>query len=251
MGPFLAGVRRGSSLVWIHKLPYRVSESGKGGGGPISQAELDDAMLVWSDEPKLLAGSVCHTDGAKAYRNLASPLYDGHLLQYEGLHLGHTCVKHKPPHPEFTKKISTRVWTGVQFQDEVRWGGTQKLDGFFAGFRRVVGKKPFNTAGPTDDARALSMEQLLLHKVRLYQFKYWFGGHDMWAVFGCLAKALREDPDGITWHLFSKWKPTVPEIQPLADEGRPSEELCQAQEGSLEYEPSFASDVSELFECDG
>ena len=39
----------------------------------------------------------------------------------------------------------------------------------------------------------------------------------------------------ITWHLFSKWKPTVPEIQPLADEG-PSEELCQAQEGSLEYE---------------
>ena len=72
----------------------------------------------------------------------------------------------------------------------------------------------------------------------------------MWAVFGCLAKALREDLDGITWHLFSKWKPTVPEIQPLADEG-PSEELCQAQEASLEYEPSFASDVSELFECDG
>ena len=197
---FLAAVRRGSSLVslvWIHKLPYRITDSTKGGGGPISHQELDDALLIWSDEPRLVPGSVCHADGAKAYRSLAAPLYNGWLLQYEGLRLGHTCVKRKPPHPEFTKRISPRVWTGVQFQDEIRWG-VQKLDGFFAGFRRVVGKKPFNTAGPTDDAQASSMEQLLLHKVRLYQFKYWFSGHDMWAVFGCLAKALCEDPDGLT-----------------------------------------------------
>ena len=101
---FLAAVRRGSSLVWIHKLPYRITDSGKGGGGPISDEELDDALLIWSDEPRLVPGSVCHTDGAKAYRSLAAPLYDGCWLQYEGLHLGHTCVKHKPPHPEFTKK---------------------------------------------------------------------------------------------------------------------------------------------------
>ena len=57
---FLAAVRRGSSLVWIHKLPFRVTESGKGGGGPIFQTELGDAMLVWSDEdePNLFEGPV-------------------------------------------------------------------------------------------------------------------------------------------------------------------------------------------------
>ena len=45
------------------------------------------------------------SDGAKAYRNLASPLYDGRLLEYEGLRLGHTCVKHKPPTQSFPKSL--------------------------------------------------------------------------------------------------------------------------------------------------
>ena len=226
---FLAIVRRGSSLVWIHR-PYRVSESGQGGGGPISQYELDEAIMPWSDEPRLSLGSVCHTDGAKVYRNLASPLYNGSLMQYEWMYLGHTCVKHKPPNPEFTKKISTRVWDGHTFNNEIRWGGTQKLDGFFAGFRRVVGKRPFNTAGPSDDSRALSLEQFLLNKVRLYQFKYWFGGHDLWAVFGCLAKAARTDPDGFTWSSFNMYKPGLQSEGP--DEG------------------SEPDDMSELFEDD-
>ena len=32
----------------------------------------------------------------------------------------------------FTKRISTRVWNGELFIEEIRWGGTQKLDRFFA-----------------------------------------------------------------------------------------------------------------------
>ena len=97
---YLAVVRRGSALVWIERLPYRISSVGQ--GGPISPQEMREALLLDADEAILAVGSVCHTDGAKAYRNLAS------LLDFETLKLGHTCVKHKPPHPEFTKRLSTR-----------------------------------------------------------------------------------------------------------------------------------------------
>ena len=82
---YLAVVRRDSSLVWLYRLPYRISA---GGGGPISVDEMRTALLLDSDEPVLASGSVCHTDGAKAYRNLASPLYDRRLLDFEGLRLG-------------------------------------------------------------------------------------------------------------------------------------------------------------------
>ena len=33
---YLAVVRRGSSLVWLYRLPYRISAAGQEGGGPIS-----------------------------------------------------------------------------------------------------------------------------------------------------------------------------------------------------------------------
>ena len=55
-------------------------------------------------------GSVCRTDGAKAYRWLSSPLNDGTLEDAAGLKLSHACVKHKPPHPEFSKKMRVQVW---------------------------------------------------------------------------------------------------------------------------------------------
>ena len=94
---FLAVVCRGSSLVWIHRLPYRITQAGQGGGGPLSVDEMREALLLDSDEPVLGEGFVCHTDGAKAYRNLAGALYNGSLKDFECLKLGHTCVKHKPP----------------------------------------------------------------------------------------------------------------------------------------------------------
>ena len=66
--------------------------------GPIFNLEMNEALLLESDQPLLSEGCVCHTDGAKAYRSLASPLNDGQLLA-AGLKLAHTCVKHKHGHP--------------------------------------------------------------------------------------------------------------------------------------------------------
>ena len=99
-----------------------------------------------------LVGSVCHTDAAKAYKHLSSPLHDGSLTKGD-LCLSHTCVKHKPPHPEFSKRMKVRVWVGDRFEEQVRVGGTQKVDGFFAAFRQVVGRRPFNTVGSFDETR--------------------------------------------------------------------------------------------------
>ena len=150
---FLGVARRGSSKVWLERLPYRITQAGQGGGGPISVQEMKDALLLESDQPVLALGSVCHTDGAKAYKQLASTgsaLHDGSLTQFDDLKLARTCVRHKPPHPEFSKLLTANVWTGNRFEPQPRLGGTQKLDGFFASFRRIVGRKPLNTAGPSD-----------------------------------------------------------------------------------------------------
>ena len=63
---YLAVARRGSSKVWLQRLPYRVTQAGQGGGGPLSVAEMTETLLLDSDKPVLAKGSVCHTDGAKA-----------------------------------------------------------------------------------------------------------------------------------------------------------------------------------------
>ena len=97
--------------------------------GPFLE-EMWSALLLHSDEPILAKGSVCHTDGAKAYRWLSSPLNDGTLVDAAGLKLSHTCVKHKPPHPEFSKKMRVQVWVGDHYEEQLRVGGTQKIDGF-------------------------------------------------------------------------------------------------------------------------
>ena len=185
--------------------PTVQNNAGQGGGGPLSVDEMREALLLDSDEPVLGEGSVCHTDGAKAYRNLAGALYNGSLKDFECLKLGHTCVKHKPPNPEFTKVLSTRVWTGVEFEEQSRWGGTQKLDGFFAGFRKDVGKRPMNTAGSTIET-ANRMEVLMHQQVRLYQFKYWFGGKNLLAVFGKLRQVEREAPGSLCWASLANYK---------------------------------------------
>lgn len=87
------------SKVWLQRLPYRVTEAGQSGGGQ----EMKEALLLESDEPVLAEGSVCHTDGAKAYRQPVSALpagalMDGSLTKF-GLKLAHSPVKHKPPTP--------------------------------------------------------------------------------------------------------------------------------------------------------
>ena len=48
-------------------------------------------------------------------------------------------------------------------------GGTQKVD---------VGRRPFNTVGSYDE-KGFRMEDFMRLQVRLFQFKQWFGGKDM------------------------------------------------------------------------
>ena len=43
---FLGMVRRGSSKIFLAKLPYRLTAAGQGGGGPLSMEELRSASLV-------------------------------------------------------------------------------------------------------------------------------------------------------------------------------------------------------------
>ena len=170
--------------IWLAKLPYWVTLAGQEGGAPISIDEMTEALLLYSDEPVLGEGSVCHTDGAKADKTLASPLYDGSLQNFP-IKLLHTCVRHKPPTPEFLKEMSVPVWNGNDFREEIRMGGTQKLDGFFASFRRLVGRKPLNSVG-RDDFQGPRMEQLMHFAVRSFQLKFWFAGCDMFVLYGRL-----------------------------------------------------------------
>eukprot|EP00439_Symbiodinium_sp_Y106_P021464 s6652_g2.t1 len=132
---------------------------------------------------KICQGSVCHTDGARTYKQLGdvdSPLLDREVfdVEFSDLLLAHTAVKHKPPRPEFAKTFQVKVWTGSAWVQEERQGGTQKLDGFFASFRREVGRRPFNTAGPSLQTVA-NMEQHLHERVRCFQFAYWLSGSDL------------------------------------------------------------------------
>ena len=98
---FFAGVQRGSSLVYLYKLPTRVTSSGKGGGGPLSIEELGPALKLGSN-PLLHVGSVVHTDSAKAYRHLSEDeicqcwMLDDTLVSLDHLKLGHTNVRQTP-----------------------------------------------------------------------------------------------------------------------------------------------------------
>ena len=144
---FLAIASRGSSFVFLTRLPYRVTQGGQGGGGPISVEELREALTTSSGTCRLKEGTVCHTDSARTYKRLGSSsgsLLDGsYVHDFSASKLAHTCVRHKPPSPEFSKRLEVEVWSGSTWVLESRVGGTQKLDGFFATFRRLVGASAF------------------------------------------------------------------------------------------------------------
>ena len=131
---YLAIARRGSSKIWLTQLPYRITEGGQGGGGPISLEELKSAILLEDGDSRICQGSVCHTDGARTYKQLGdvdSPLLDREVfdVEFSDLLLAHTAVKHKPPRPEFAKTFQVKVWTGsawgsgreTRWDTEVRW----------------------------------------------------------------------------------------------------------------------------------
>ena len=69
---WLAFIERGSSRIVFRQLETRVVKGdGQGGGGALGNQELHDAIFVPGRPPLLKWGTVLHTDGAKAYRNLA------------------------------------------------------------------------------------------------------------------------------------------------------------------------------------
>eukprot|EP00438_Fugacium_kawagutii_P013600 Skav223061 [mRNA] locus=scaffold1069:453384:454902:+ [translate_table: standard] len=153
---FLAAAKRGSSFVHLYKLTTRVTASGQGGGGPLSLEELGPALRIGTHRPLLKVGSVVHTDSAKAYKHLSEDevlqtwMVNGVLASFEDLKLGHTNVRHKPPHPEFSKVLQTRVWNGAEFLQESRVGGTLEV-------RRLFCKLPARgRAGVEDLWNALS-----------------------------------------------------------------------------------------------
>ena len=96
------------------------------------------------------------------------------------LKFAHSNVLHKPPHPEFTRSFKLRIWNGQQWVHEIRVGGTQKLDGFFASFCREVGKESFNTTGLSQET-ADAMESQLHQQMRCFQFS---------SLFKCLKCAV-------------------------------------------------------------
>ena len=135
---YIGIVRRGSAKIFLQKLPLKFTASGQGGGGPLSVQELKDIVVTSMGTSRIAVGSVCHTDSAKAYKKLDSDeplpaLYSGVLAgpSFSHLKLAHSNVRHKPPHPEFARKFKMRIWNGSKWVEEVRVGGTQKLDGFF------------------------------------------------------------------------------------------------------------------------
>ncbi|CAE7254105.1 timm16 [Symbiodinium natans] len=248
---YIAIVRRGSAKVFIHKLPDKLTASGQGGGGPLSIQELKDTIVNSAGASRIAVGSVCHTDSAKAYKKLDSEeplpcLYNGALggPSFAHLKLAHSNVRHKPPHPEFTRKFKLKIFDGRQWVEEIRVGGTQKLDGFFATFRREA------------------METQLHERVRTFQFLHWFSFTDAFQVFAEMRKLERASVGSVTWASLAsfgkgKAKPsTAPETK-SAEEAAvlvpPAEESPQPLSLSCdeEHEPVYSEgeDVqSELFD---
>ena len=226
---YIAIVRRGSAKIFLHKLPDKLTASGQGGGGPLSLQELKDTMVSSKGASRIAIGSVCHTDSAKAYKKLDSEealpaLYNGALggPSFAHLKLAHSNVRHKPPHPEFTRKFKLKVWDGRRWVHEIRIGGTQKLDGFFASFRREVGKKSFNTTGPSPET-ADAMESQLHERMRTFQFLYWFSFTDALQVFGEMRKLERVSVGSVTWASLKHFSKQVPaatgdSVAPVAEE---------------------------------
>ena len=146
---YIAVIRRGSSKIYLEELPIRQSVRGQGGGGALSVEELDSIFKVDSDTPLLAPESVLHTDSAKSYKRLgpfrwpgAGALHDaGFEVRYRKHRWVHTVVVHK-------RKVGQRVnWTLIRTirhadgsQEECK-GGTQTVDGFWAGLRNNTSRR--------------------------------------------------------------------------------------------------------------
>ena len=190
-------VKRGSSNIFLAKLPDRqVTGSGQGGGGALSIEELSSVLKADSDRPRLLPRSVLHTDSARAYRQVgrwhlppAGPLQSRFEAsdRFSRHEWSHTSVTHKKkPGQPIRYVVLTRV-TLANGSSVACKAGTEKVDGYWATLRRSVGKVSQNTG---DHADAPSRRHL--HKlVRTHQWRYWHLSEDRFALLGEIIKKRR------------------------------------------------------------
>ena len=130
--------------MYVGELPVKfVKGKGQGGGGAITNAELWYHMRATSQRPLVLYGSICRADRAKAYGQL-------HRMtgasRYGRLRLWRTWVRHsrKGNLPvQFCRLRRVILHDGSKVW---RKGGTQKIDGYSALFRKEVARRGVTTA---------------------------------------------------------------------------------------------------------
>ena len=164
----------------------------------MSIEELKDVLRPTSETPRLLPGTILHTDSAKAYRRVGpqrwpepGALHDADVVQddpdFAPLNYVHTLVVHKKkPGQEVHYTALRRVRLADGTEKEVL-GGTQKIDGYWATLRREVGKKSYNTgAKGSEKRRRLEM------MVRTHQWFHWNLHRDRFTLLGELYKRFWE-----------------------------------------------------------
>ena len=129
--------------------------------------------------------------------------------------------------------------------------------GFFASFRREVGKRPFNTTGPTPEA-AEAMEKHLHERMRTFQFLHRFSFTDVFQVFAEMRKTERASLGSVSWETFKQFakQPAAQEVlQQPADLVEGPELEAEPVAAVADVEPLLddldqASVQSELFDPD-
>jgi hypothetical protein len=170
--------RRGSTKMFLEPLEDRwAARAGQGGGGALAISELERVLRVGSDNPTLIAGSILHTDSAKAYKRVGPmvwPEAGAHHADFETKEpfkkhgYTHTNVTHKKKVGQPMQFVALRKVTlrsGVQ-KDVL--GGTEKVDGFWAYLRRWIGKLSVNTGTNESEQRVWFRK-----RVRAVQWQWW------------------------------------------------------------------------------
>ena len=193
--------RRGSSRMLLYILPDRFAKAaGQGGGGALTVAELKEVLRIGSEKPALLPKSILHTDSAKAYKRVGPMRWSQRGALHEKFEDGsdfaelkytHTNVTHKkkPGQPvKYVEQFTVELPDGTS--KEVL-GGTEKVDGFWATLRRLIGRKGVNTG-----ARDKTAKRDWFHKnVRVAQWLYWFADDDRFKRFASYVQQSREGND--------------------------------------------------------
>ena len=193
--------------------------SQKAGGGPISLEELKSAILLEDGNSRICEGSVCHTDGARTYKQL-TPLLDRSTSR---LPLGRHCE---------TQATDTRVhkdiscqgvdWLCLDYGRETRWD--TKLDGFFASFRREVGRRHSTRLDPVF-RRQLTWSSTCTNECAVSNLPIGCPESDLFQVFGALRLAELVEHCGRRWHPFW-WTGQVPRSKPSKVTPISSEVAC-------------------------